>query len=67
MLIHKMLLTDENMRPVAVQIPYSEWLEIEMVIGKKTKKKGRIAHLSGTIKLSEDPIIYQRSIRNEWP
>lgn len=35
MQIHKMILTDENMRPVAVQIPYKEWLEIETVIGKR--------------------------------
>jgi hypothetical protein len=67
MQIHKMLLTDENMRPIAVQIPYNEWLEIELVIGKKVQKKGHIAHLAGSIKLSEDPLIYQKRIRNEWP
>ncbi len=29
MLIHKMILSDENMRPIAVQIPYKEWLELK--------------------------------------
>ena len=66
MIIHKMILSDENMRSIAVQIPYSEWLEIESAIGDKNKKKSTIAHLSGKIKLSEDPIKYQRRIRDEW-
>lgn len=61
-----MLLTDENMQPVAVQIPYKEWLEIEIVIGKSGQKKGQISHLAGTIKLSEDPLNYQKRVRNEW-
>lgn len=66
MLIHKMILTDENMHPVAVQIPYKEWLEIEIAIKNTKIKKSHIAHLSGTIKLSEDPLKYQQNIRNEW-
>ena len=66
MLIHKMILTDENMHPVAVQIPYKEWLEIEIAMSNKKIKKSQIAHLSGTIKLSEDPLQYQRNIRDEW-
>ena len=66
MLIHKMILTDENMRPIAVQIPYKEWLEIERAIGPTKIKKSRIAHLSGTINLSEDPLEFQRNIRDEW-
>jgi len=66
MQIHKMILTDENMHPVAVQIPYKEWLEIELFIGKNTKKKSQISHLSGTLKLSEDPLKYQRRVREEW-
>jgi hypothetical protein len=66
MLIHKMILTDENMHPVAVQIPYKEWLEIELLMSKMQIKKSRIAHLSGTIKLTEDPLQYQRNIRDEW-
>ena len=60
MLIHKMILTDESMRPIAVQIPYNEWLEIELVIKNQTPKKSHISHLSGTIKLSEDPVEYQQ-------
>lgn len=66
MLIHKLILTDENKHPVAVQIPYEEWLAIELAMGKMQIKKSRISHLSGTIKLPEDPLQYQRNIRDEW-
>ena len=62
-----MFLTDENMRPIAVQIPYTEWLQIEILIGKKKKKRSRISHLAGTISLSEDPLEFQHRIRDEWP
>ena len=61
-----MLLTDENMRPIAVQIPYKEWLEIESLIGSPKKKKTNISKLAGTIKLSEDPVKFQRKLRDEW-
>lgn len=66
MLIHKMILTDENMNPVAVQIPYKEWLQIEVAISNKKTYKSHISHLSGSIKLSEDPLQYQQNVRNEW-
>lgn len=66
MMIHKMILSDENMKPIAVQIPYKEWLEIENVIGGKHQKKSKIAHLAGSIKLSEDPLDYQHRMRDEW-
>jgi pyridoxal phosphate enzyme (YggS family) len=38
----------------------------EMVIGKKSRKKSNILQFSGSIKLSEDPIKYQKRIRSEW-
>lgn len=68
MRIHKMLLTDMNQKPIAVQIPYKEWLRIETVIGKDKKVvlKPKFAPLCGTIKLTEDPLHYQKRIREEW-
>lgn len=66
MVIHKMLLTDENMQPIAVQIPYAEWLEIELLLGQKKTGKGNLNELSGTISINEDPVLYQRRIRDEW-
>lgn len=38
-LIHKKILTDENKRPVAVQIDYAEWLEIEKKLDPHTVTK----------------------------
>lgn len=66
MLIHKMILSDENMHPIAVQIPYKEWLQIEMALSKAKTKNSKLAQFYGTIKLSEDPLIYQEKIRKEW-
>lgn len=46
--------------------PDKEWPEIERAINLTKIKKSRIAHLSGSINLIEDPLLYQRKIRNEW-
>ena len=66
MMIHKMILTDEDMHPVAVQIPYKEWLEIEIAIGERKMHRTSISKFSGSIKLSEDPLKFQKKIRHEW-
>ena len=31
--IHKNIVTDEAMRPIAVQIDYADWIEIEQSLG----------------------------------
>lgn len=65
--IHKKIVTDEAMHPIAVQIPYSEWLEIErLLLEKKPQKKRQLSQFAGTIRLTEDPIKFQRRIRKEW-
>jgi hypothetical protein len=35
--IHKRLVTDENMKPIAVQIDYGDWLRIEKAMGIQSK------------------------------
>ncbi len=66
--VHKKIVTDESLHPIAVQIDYADWLKIEkMLLMKKSTKK--ITHLSSyiwTIKLTEDPLDYQARIRGEW-
>ncbi len=67
--IHKKIVTDETMHPVAVQIDYSDWLKIEKKLGLKkavTKKSSSLSQFSGKIKLKEDPLKYQKKIREEW-
>jgi hypothetical protein len=68
--IHKKIVTDEAMRPIAVQIPYNDWLEIERLLQheleKKPQKKQQLSRYAGTIHLTEDPVKYQRRIRKEW-
>lgn len=66
--IHKQLVTDEEGRPVGVLIPYEEWLRIEQQLGAATGANGtkQLQSHEGAIHLSEDPIAYQRRLRDEW-
>jgi len=63
----KMILTDESMRPVAVQISYRDWLEIERRLGLITTRKARdLSRHAGKIPLPEDPDAFQERLRGEW-
>ena len=67
-MIHKQLVTDQEGRPVGVLIPYEEWLRIEQQL-RGTAAANGIAQLrrhEGMIRLSEDPVVYQRRLRDEW-
>ena len=66
--IHKQLVTDEQGRPVGVLIPYEEWLRIEQQLGVETGAKGstQLQCHEGVIHLAEDPVSYQRRLRDEW-
>jgi hypothetical protein len=67
--IRKKIVTDEAHRPVAVQIDYNDWLIIERSLGLPDDDVARVTDLSryhGLISLTEDPLVYQARIRNEW-
>ena len=66
--IHKQLVTDEEGHPVGVLIPYEEWLRIEQQLGGAAAVNGieQIQRHEGVIRLSEDPVAYQRRLRDEW-
>ena len=66
--IHKQLVTDEKGRPVGVLIPYEEWLLIEKQLGGVAAAHGieQLQRHEGMIHLSEDPVVYQRRLRDEW-
>jgi hypothetical protein len=66
--IHKQLVTDEEGRPVGVLIPYEEWLRIEQQLSGVASAYGveQLRHYEGVIRLSEDPVAYQRRLRDEW-
>lgn len=66
--IHKKIVSDESQRPVAVQIDYADWLEIERSL-QLTNDDAKIldpAQFAGVISLSEDPLAYQSRVRGEW-
>lgn len=66
--IRKSILSDESQQPIAVQIDYADWLEIERSLNlpceeAKTADPSRFA---GVISLTEDPLAYQMRVRGEW-
>ncbi len=66
--IRKKIVTDETQRPVAVQIDYADWLEIERYLNLHDEE-ARTTDLSrheGVITLTEDPLGYQSRMRQEW-
>jgi hypothetical protein len=67
--IHKKIVTDEDMRPVAVQIDYADWLEIERLLQLRVEDSDTtdLSRYSGLVRLSEDPLDYQARVRGEWP
>ena len=66
--IHKQLVIDEEGRLVGVFIPYDEWLRIEQQLGATNEADGieQLQWHEGMIHLSEDPVAYQRRLRDEW-
>jgi hypothetical protein len=66
--IKKKILTDKAERPIAVQIDYTDWLEIERTLNLGGEHSGKIdlSNHEGVITLTEDPLGYQSRIRQEW-
>lgn len=73
--IRKKIVADESMQPVAVQIDYADWLEVERLLGlqgdadangKSTVGVTDFNTFAGTLALREEPLDFQRRIREEW-
>jgi len=66
--IRKNIVTDEDMRPIAVQIQYADWLEIERSLNLESTSATAVdlARFVGVIPLTEEPLEYQHRIRGEW-
>ena len=77
--IHKKIVTDEDHRPVAVQIDYDDWLRIERALDLETpdaeqasdtpaerEDLGALLDASKGIWEGGDGLEYQRRIRAEW-
>ncbi len=65
-LIHEKILTDENKRPVAVQIDYAEWLVIEKKLDSQTvpKPPTNLFARVGKLDWPVDGLEYQNQMRN---
>jgi hypothetical protein len=72
--IHKKIVIDEAQNPVAVQIDYQDWLEIERLLETREAEKSKagrsrfqelLEKTRGTWK-GGDGLEYQIRIREEW-
>lgn len=69
--IHKKIITDDQKRPVAVQIEYADWVEIEKQLSQ-SQSPATDAHPTdlssfvGTMRWGQDGVDYQRRVREEW-
>ncbi len=66
--IRKKILTDNAEKPIAVQIDYTDWLEIERSLNLQgdDARDTDLSSYEGIITLSEEPLGYQSRIRQEW-
>jgi len=66
--IHKKVLLDDAMNPVAVQIDYADWVEIarRLEIEPKSGESTALQRFEGAISLTEDPMAFQTRMREEW-
>ena len=66
--IRKKILTDSSERPIAVQIDYTDWLEIERSVNLEgdDPRNTDLSSYEGIITLTEEPLGYQSRIRQEW-
>ena len=68
--VRKKIVHDENDQPVEVLISYEDWLEIEHLLAMQKPEPRRVdlSRFAGKLRmeLTEDPVDYQRRIRDEW-
>lgn len=66
--IRKHIVTDEENRPVAVQIDYADWCRIERILGEALDEKSvtDLAEHIGKLEWPVDGLAYQQEVRNEW-
>jgi len=68
--IRKLILTDEAKQPIAVQISYADWLEIEERLGLNPVSTepafDQLLKASRNIWTEGDGLVYQQRVREEW-
>ncbi len=66
--ITKYLVTDEQLRPIAVQIPYEEWLDIERRLNgqENPHPPTDLSRHAGRLDWPLDGLDYQQEVRSEW-
>jgi hypothetical protein len=52
--------------PLEQKIKLLEFLEARVNADRQTKSPADLSRLSGTVRLSEDPLSWQQRVRGEW-
>ena len=66
--IKRKIVTDEAKRPVAVMIDYEDWEKIENLLQEQESATSApsIAQFADVLRLTEEPLVYQHRVRQEW-
>ena len=67
--IRKHIVTDETGQPIAVQVDYEAWQEIERELSLVDRAEAEgidLSRFSGILTFQEDPVDYQHRMRREW-
>lgn len=67
--INRKLILDSANCPVAVQVDYADWLEIERRLDLADPPAATVDlnRFAGKIHFAVDPLTYQKQLRREWP
>ena len=67
-ILTKRILCDENGRPVEARMDYDEFLRFKKAVESIDRRGAyeRMMSAVGTVKWDEDPVAYQRRLRDEW-
>ena len=59
-------IVDTKGKPTEVVVPIQVWERLTKKSGNKSMTKSKLHSYIGKIKLSVNPLIFQKSVRNEW-
>lgn len=65
--IEPLILSDASGKPVAVQLKYADWLEIQRTMAQQPSASGKHPNeFAGKLRKLGDGIEFQRKARDEW-
>lgn len=65
--VQHQLVLDEESRPIAVIIPFREWVKLQETLPAPPEPLVDLNEFAGCLSLGEEPVAFQRRLRDEWP